>query len=85
MDSSFAVGNGSLPVFTTPLKKNGIPTQSNSSSKRDVPAGCDSTISPACLEGLYGYPTAAATQSSNGISVAGFGNQYAQQADLTVS
>jgi tripeptidyl-peptidase-1 len=75
------VGNGSLPLKFIPLKKDG--TATNGSQAADVPSSC-SIITPACLQDLYGIPTALATQSSNQIAVPGYAKQYAQQADLTV-
>ncbi|KAF8148570.1 subtilisin-like protein [Mycena galopus ATCC 62051] len=36
-----------------------------------VPESCNTTITPACLQDLYGIPTTPATQSSNGIAVTG--------------
>ncbi|KAJ7106773.1 family S53 protease [Mycena epipterygia] len=50
----------------------------------DLPGSCTSTMTPACLQALYGIPTAPATQKSNTLGVAGFIDQWANQADLTV-
>lgn len=50
-----------------------------------VPASCATTITPACLQALYGIPTAAATQKANTLAVSGFIDQFANQADLKVS
>ncbi|OCH90803.1 family S53 protease [Obba rivulosa] len=47
-----------------------------------VPSSCATSITPACLQGLYGIPTTPATQPSNKIGVAGFIEQYANEADL---
>ncbi|OJT13117.1 Tripeptidyl-peptidase sed3 [Trametes pubescens] len=47
-----------------------------------VPASCSSTITPACLQALYGIPTTPATVSSNQLAVSGFIEQFANQADL---
>ncbi|KAI0633274.1 family S53 protease [Trametes polyzona] len=47
-----------------------------------VPASCATTITPACLQALYGIPTALATQKSNTLGVSGFIEQFANQADL---
>lgn len=83
---SFIKGNAQLPVISSPLKVNGTAVQPNSPQPAigaAVPAACKSTITPACLEALYGIPTTAATQSSNKLYVAGFLDQYAQKADLT--
>jgi len=79
----FVVDNGSLPLQFDPLKHNGTATQPGSHPAA-VPAACNSVITPACLQALYGLPTALATQSSNKIAVAGFLNQWAQQSDLIV-
>lgn len=50
---------------------------------RQVPASCSDTITPTCLQALYGIPSAPATQSSNQLAVSGFIEQFANQADLT--
>ncbi|EKM58689.1 uncharacterized protein PHACADRAFT_207476 [Phanerochaete carnosa HHB-10118-sp] len=39
-------------------------------------------ITPACIEFLYGIPTARATQSSNYLAVSGFNEQFANKVDL---
>ncbi|KAJ6519106.1 family S53 protease [Mycena sanguinolenta] len=46
-------------------------------------ASCANTVTPTCLQTLYGIPTTPATQTSNNIAVSGFIEQFAQQADLT--
>ncbi|KAJ7465224.1 family S53 protease-like protein [Mycena latifolia] len=48
-----------------------------------VPASCASTVTPACLQAMYGIPTTLATQKTNSIAVAGFIEQFAQTKDLT--
>ena len=50
-----------------------------------VPASCSSTITPACLQALYGIPTTPATVKTNTLGVSGFIDQFANQADLKVS
>ncbi|KAJ7081328.1 family S53 protease-like protein [Mycena belliarum] len=56
----------------------------NSSIHSDaVPSSCASTVTPACLQAMYGIPTTLATQKSNSIAVAGFIEQFAQTKDLT--
>ena len=45
---------------------------------------CNSTIIPACLEALYGIPTAPATQKSNTLLVTAYQEEFAQTADLQV-
>ncbi|PBK98023.1 family S53 protease-like protein [Armillaria gallica] len=47
-----------------------------------APLSCNSVITPACLQALYGIPMTQATQSSNRLAVSGFINQFAQMADL---
>ncbi|KAJ6554255.1 family S53 protease [Mycena capillaripes] len=46
-------------------------------------ASCSRTITPSCLQTMYGIPTKAATNKTNAIGVAGFGDQFANKADLT--
>ncbi|KAK7024068.1 subtilisin-like protein [Favolaschia claudopus] len=46
-------------------------------------ASCNATITPSCLQALYNIPTTPATNKNNAIGVAGFSNQFANQADLT--
>ncbi|KAJ7700742.1 subtilisin-like protein [Mycena rosella] len=46
-------------------------------------ASCNATITPSCLQALYNIPTTAATNKNNAIGVAGFDDQFANQADLT--
>jgi tripeptidyl-peptidase-1 len=45
-------------------------------------ASCATSVTPACLEALYGIPLTPATQSSNILGVSGFIEQFANQADL---
>ncbi|KAF9373094.1 hypothetical protein CPB97_000811 [Podila verticillata] len=45
-------------------------------------ADCNSQVTPACLQSLYGIPTTRATQPLNVIAVPGFLNEFANQADL---
>ncbi|KAI0745384.1 family S53 protease [Earliella scabrosa] len=47
-----------------------------------VPASCNSVVTPACLQALYGIPTAKATVPSNTIGVSGFIQQFANNNDL---
>jgi tripeptidyl-peptidase I len=42
------------------------------------------TVTPSCLQGLYGIPTTPATQNSSQLSVANFFGSFAQTADLSV-
>ncbi|KAK7025066.1 family S53 protease [Favolaschia claudopus] len=45
-------------------------------------ASCATSVTPTCLQTLYGIPTTPATQSSNSIAVSGFIEQFAQKVDL---
>lgn len=68
------------PLVMIPVPNSVKPTVNLTSDA--VPASCDSVVTPACLEALYGIPTARATQSSNVLGVSGFIDQFANQADL---
>jgi tripeptidyl-peptidase-1 len=84
--TSFDFGSLKAPKLQVP--SSGSQEQSESieaKAKRDLPSSCNSEMSPACLQRLYGIPTTPATQKSNKIAVSGFVNQYAQQKDLQVS
>ncbi|EJD51338.1 family S53 protease [Auricularia subglabra TFB-10046 SS5] len=52
-------------------------------NRRQVSASCLNTITPPCLQQLYGIPSAPATKPSNNLAVSGFIEQFANQADLT--
>ncbi|KAK7050590.1 family S53 protease [Favolaschia claudopus] len=72
---------GSLkPVLSIP-KAPSSPTANLSSDA--TPSSCATSITPACLQSLYGIPTTPATESSNSIVVSGFIEQFANKADLT--
>ncbi|RAO68817.1 uncharacterized protein BHQ10_004829 [Talaromyces amestolkiae] len=45
---------------------------------------CNTQITPACLQSLYGLPTASVSNSSPGIAVPGFINEYANYNDLSL-
>ncbi|KAJ7490735.1 family S53 protease [Mycena latifolia] len=59
-----------------------IRPSASAASSNDTATSCATTITPECLQSLYEIPTAAATQSSNSIAVAGFIEQFARRADL---
>ena len=63
-----------LPVVNTPA-----------GSVQPFASCSSSSVTPGCVQSLYGIPTTLATQSSNQLGVSGFINQFANQADLTVS
>ncbi|KAK7001748.1 family S53 protease [Favolaschia claudopus] len=72
---------GSLkPVLSIP-KAPSSPAANLSSDA--TPSSCATSITPACLQSLYGIPTTPATESSNSIVVSGFIEQFANKADLT--
>ncbi|KAF8208582.1 family S53 protease [Mycena galopus ATCC 62051] len=66
------------PIFTA----NDRPSVNASLLPDAVPASCATTVTPACLQAMYGIPTTPATQKTNSIAVAGFIEQFAQTADL---
>ncbi|KAJ7482844.1 family S53 protease [Mycena galericulata] len=68
------------PVSLSPVLS--APKPASEVSSDATPASCATTITPTCLQDLYGIPTTPATESSNSIAVAGFIDQFAQTADL---
>ncbi|KAF9814027.1 hypothetical protein IEO21_05330 [Rhodonia placenta] len=79
------------PTTTFPSIKKKSPTLGSAHHSRrralqsdnsTVASSCANEITPSCLQSLYGIPTTPATQSSNQIGVAGFGEQYADNQDL---
>ncbi|EJF57638.1 family S53 protease-like protein [Dichomitus squalens LYAD-421 SS1] len=65
------------PQFHTPILTPAVNVTSDA-----VPSSCGSTITPACLQALYGIPTTSNAISSNVLGVSGFIDQFAQKADL---
>ncbi|KAF8142715.1 subtilisin-like protein [Mycena galopus ATCC 62051] len=64
------------------------PAESYTVEKRGPPSSCNTTvdsgvITPSCLQQLYGIPTTPATQRKNTLMVTGYGEQWAQTADLS--
>lgn len=53
--------------------------------KRAVPESCNSTITPSCLQELYGIPATPATEQSNTLLVTAYGGEFAENADVAVS
>ncbi|CAK5270753.1 unnamed protein product [Mycena citricolor] len=47
-----------------------------------VPASCKNTMTPTCLQAMYGIPKTPATSKTGSIGVAGMYDQYANKADL---
>ncbi|KAJ7611774.1 family S53 protease [Roridomyces roridus] len=52
-------------------------------TRATVAASCSSTITPTCLQNMYSIPLTPATNKNSVIGVAGFDDQFANQADLT--
>ncbi|KAJ6567101.1 subtilisin-like protein [Mycena capillaripes] len=72
--------------FSRPLRSGPILSFKNAaipSPDATPAASCNATITPSCLQALYNIPTTPAVNENNGIGVAGFGDQFANQADLT--
>ena len=53
-------------------------------NKREVPESCNSTITPSCLQDLYGIPATPATETSNTLGVTAYDFQWALNKDLAV-
>ncbi|KAI0828533.1 family S53 protease [Trametes gibbosa] len=68
-------------ISFTPLKGKRDLRALNISSDA-VPSSCSSTITPTCLQALYGIPNTPATVKTNTLGVSGFIGQFANQADL---
>ncbi|KAF7294544.1 Subtilisin-like protein [Mycena indigotica] len=71
--TSFAAPRRSGPVFQA----------AKIQERATVPSSCKNTMTPTCLQALYSIPTTAATNKTGSIGVAGFDDQFANQADLT--
>ncbi|KAF9063243.1 family S53 protease-like protein [Rhodocollybia butyracea] len=65
-------------------KLGGPVPNSNSNTARALaaPASCNSVVTPACLQAMYGIPTTKATQTKNTIGVTGFVDEWPQTADM---
>ncbi|KAF8189515.1 family S53 protease-like protein [Mycena galopus ATCC 62051] len=64
-----------------------LPSAPRAAKRASVPASCNTTnpsglITPACLQALYGIPSAPATQPNNNLLVTGYVAEWAQFADL---
>lgn len=57
----------------------------NLKTRADVPSSCASTVTPACLQALYGIPITPATHSSNVLGVSGFIDEWVGNTDLEAS
>ncbi|KAH9924392.1 peptidase S8/S53 domain-containing protein [Fomitopsis serialis] len=64
------------PVFSSQPKKR------QQLRADDLSLACGLSVTPACLQSLYGIPTTPATESSNTLGVTGYGDDWANKADL---
>ncbi|KAJ7589493.1 family S53 protease-like protein [Mycena floridula] len=72
---------GRPPMVSIPLPPSAL--ESNVTGRAlPAPSSCNSVVTPACLQALYGIPATKATQSSAKLAVSGFIDQFAQTADL---
>ncbi|KAJ7765700.1 subtilisin-like protein [Mycena metata] len=72
--------------FSRPRRSGHLMSVTNAvipSSDATPAASCNTTITPSCLQALYNIPTTPAVNKNNVIGVAGFDDQFANQADLT--
>ncbi|EIN06455.1 subtilisin-like protein [Punctularia strigosozonata HHB-11173 SS5] len=69
------------PVISFP---NSLPKSQTDAiiSDATVPNSCNTSITPACLQALYGIPTTIVTDTDSQIGVTGMDNQFANMADL---
>ncbi|KAH9920671.1 Pro-kumamolisin, activation domain-containing protein [Fomitopsis serialis] len=65
------------PAFATQQKE-----QQQAPADNPVAAACGSTVTPACLQSLYGIPATPATEPSNTLGVTGYFYEWANKADL---
>ncbi|KAF5352141.1 hypothetical protein D9758_009245 [Tetrapyrgos nigripes] len=71
------------PLVKTPVMSAPVAGTANVTERAlGAPSSCNSVVTPACLQSLYGIPATPAIQSSNILGVSGFINQWAQTADL---
>ncbi|KAJ7748309.1 family S53 protease [Mycena maculata] len=69
------------PGFTVVHRKREATPTARSSD--EVPESCANSVTPACLQALYGFPTAKATNSAaNILAVSGYIDQWANSDDL---
>ncbi|OSC98853.1 family S53 protease [Trametes coccinea BRFM310] len=80
--TSFAQPLKGRTINFTPRKDGKAPLVTNT-TQATVPASCQSQITPACLQALYGIPIAPATAKTNQLAVSGFIQEFANQQDLT--
>ncbi|KAJ6473797.1 family S53 protease [Mycena sanguinolenta] len=72
----------SIPHRAPPVSVKRV-SEAPSSTRSAEDNTCTEMVTPSCLQSLYGIPATPATNKNNAIGVAGFNNQFANQADLT--
>ncbi|KAH9830767.1 peptidase S8/S53 domain-containing protein [Rhodofomes roseus] len=70
-----------LQVVKAPVSV--VPETTQGAENAAVNASCASTMTPSCLQQIYGVPSSPATQSSNKLAVAGYDDQWSNIADLS--
>ncbi|KAJ7197780.1 family S53 protease-like protein, partial [Mycena pura] len=72
--------------LTHRVERDTEPIRRDSHVPSDVPASCDTTITPACLQAMYHIPSALIQNAGNlsGMAVTGFNDQFASTGDLDV-
>ncbi|KAL6298313.1 family S53 protease [Sparassis latifolia] len=72
-----------FPIYLASSSPYSVSTKSTRATvhERQDPS-CADTVTPACLQALYGIPSTPATAQSNQLAVTGFNNKYANLADL---
>ncbi|KAI0046839.1 subtilisin-like protein [Auriscalpium vulgare] len=74
-----------LKAFRSSNRREALPFQqtvSDLAGRADIPVGCNRTVTPVCLQSMYGIPSANATQPSNRIAVTGFDGEIANVTDI---
>jgi tripeptidyl-peptidase I len=73
------------PLVKRPVMSLPVPGTVNVTERAlGAPSSCNSVVTPACLQSLYGIPKTRATQSSNKLGVSGFIDQFAQVCSIFV-
>jgi tripeptidyl-peptidase I len=72
-------------MFKTPSTPSKRKAEPRMIEGRSVPSSCADTITPACLQALYGIPTEAANSTTNQLLVTAYVDEYANRDDLEVS
>ncbi|KZT38181.1 family S53 protease-like protein [Sistotremastrum suecicum HHB10207 ss-3] len=73
---------GGAPSVHGISKTNSTSLEARGLGKRAIPASCANTITPTCIQAIYGVPATEATSGTANLGVSGFINQFAQVDDL---